>query len=423
MSERGSTASRPPRQSFAALRHPNYRRYFVCTALSMMGDSTEHVISYWMIFQKFHSPALGGFAILSHWLPFLFFGVLSGALADRYDPRRMIQFGMFLFASCSLAWGVLFLTDSLQMWHAIVILSVHGMAGVFWGTPGQVLLHDMVGTDLLPSAVRLNSTSRYLGLLAGPAVGGAVMIAFGPAHGILLNVCSYLPLAFLMWRAPYGPAFRKEKRPPRPIRGYGDIFASIESIRGNRVIMSIMLLASCSSFFVASGYQAQMPEFAQDLGHGDAGFYYSLLLAANALGALTAGFALEASGWLQPKPLTPFMLLMLWCSSLIGFALTSSYLVAVVLMLVTGFLGLAYDAMNQTLVQLNAPPPIRGRVVGLYNMFAQGLRAFSGITIGVGGSFVGVHWSLALSATILLLLAVLLLYRVRPRLAAAEGTD
>ena len=408
-------------QAFAALRIPGYRAHFVTYVLAMMADNIEHVISYWVAFQKFHSPALGGFAILSHWLPFLFFGVLSGALADRYDPRRMIQFGMFLFACCSLAWGVLFLTDTLQMWQAIVILSVHGMAGVFWGTPGQVLLHDMVGMDVLPSAVRLNSTGRYLGLLAGPAVGGAVMIAFGPAHGILLNVCSYLPLILLMWKAPYGPAFRTEKRSPRPIRGYADIFASIESIRGNRVITSIMLLASCSSFFVASGYQSQMPEFAQDLGHGDPGFYYSLLLAANALGALVAGFALEASGWLQPKPLTPFMLLMLWCSSLIGFALTSSYLVAVLLMLVTGFLGLAYDAMNQTLVQLNAPPPIRGRVVGLYNMFAQGLRAFSGLTIGVGGSFVGVHWSLALSAMVLLMLAVLLLYRVRPALLASES--
>jgi len=421
MSERGAESGRPQRQSFAALRHPHYRRYFVCTALAMMGDSVEHVISYWMIFQKFHSPALAGFAILSHWLPYLFFGVLSGALADRYDPRRMIQFGMFLFACCSLAWGVLFLTDTLRTWHAIVILSMHGMAAVFWGTPGQVLLHDMVGMDVLPSAVRLNSTSRYLGLLAGPAVGGAVMIAFGPAHGILLNVCSFLPLILLMWKAPYGPAFRREKRPPRPIRGYGDIFASIESIRGNRIITSIMMLASCSAFFVASGYQSQMPEFAADLGHGDPGLYYSLLLAANALGALTAGFALEASGWLQPKPLTPFLLLMLWCSSLIGFALTSSYAVAVILMLITGFLGLAYDSMNQTLVQLNAPAAIRGRVVGLYNMFAQGLRAFSGITIGVGGSIVGVHWSLALSATILLLLAVLLLYCVRPALLAAEG--
>jgi MFS family permease len=411
-----------PRRSFAALRHPGYRRYFVATALAMMGDSTEHVISYWMIFQKFHSPALGGFAILSHWLPFLFFGVLSGALADRYDPRRMIQIGMLLFMSCSLAWGILFLTDSLQMWHAIVILTVHGFAGVFWGTPGQVLLYDMVGLEILPSAVRLNSTGRYLGLLGGPAVGGAIMLAFGPAHGVLLNLCSYLPLILFLWKAPYGPRFRKEQRPPRPIRGYSEIFAAIDGIRGNRVIVTMILLASCSSFFVASGYQAQMPNFAQDLGHGDAGFFYSLLLGANALGALVAGFALEASGWLQPRPLTPFALVMLWCASLIGFATTHSYPVAVALMLVAGFLGLAYDSMNQTLVQLNAPPAIRGRVVGLYNMFAQGMRAFSGVTIGVGGSFIGIHWSLALSATALFVVAILLLYRVRPALLALQSS-
>jgi len=77
-------AAAPP-QSFAALRHPGYRAYFVGSALAMMADSVEHVISYWIIFQKFHSPALGGFAMLSHWLPFLFFSVWSGALADRYD--------------------------------------------------------------------------------------------------------------------------------------------------------------------------------------------------------------------------------------------------------------------------------------------------------------------------------------------------
>jgi len=54
-------------QSFAALRQPGYRAYFVGSALAMMADSIEHVISYWIIFQKFHSPALGGFAMLSHW--------------------------------------------------------------------------------------------------------------------------------------------------------------------------------------------------------------------------------------------------------------------------------------------------------------------------------------------------------------------
>jgi MFS family permease len=410
------------RRSFAALRHPGYRRYFITSALSMMGDSIEHVISYWMIFQKFHSPALGGFAILSHWLPFLFFGVLSGALADRYDPRRIMQIGMVLFMSCSLAWGILFLTDSLRVWHALVILTVHGFAGVFWGTPGQVLLHDMVGMEILPSAVRLNSTSRYLGLLAGPAVGGVILIVFGPAHGILINILSFLPLVLFLWKAPYGPRFRKQPQAPRRIGGYAEILATIDSVRGSPVIVMIILLVSCSSALVSSGYQAQMPNFAQDLGHGDAGFFYSLLLGANALGALTAGFALEASGWLQPRPMTPFPLLMMWCCALIGFAMATSYPVAVMLMLVAGFFGLAYDSMCQTLVQLNAAPQIRGRVIGLYNMFAQGLRAFSGLTIGVGGSLVGVHWSLALSAATLLVLATILLLWMRP-MARADAAD
>ena len=50
----------PGQPSFAALRHPGYRSYFACSALSMMADSIEHVISYWIIFEKFRSPALGG---------------------------------------------------------------------------------------------------------------------------------------------------------------------------------------------------------------------------------------------------------------------------------------------------------------------------------------------------------------------------
>lgn len=126
---------RPPPaapKSFAALRHPGYRAYFLSMAVAMMADSIEHVISYWVIFEKFQSPALGGFAIVSHWLPFLLLSVHVGALADRFDPRRIIQLGMVLFMLVSIAWGILFLTDTLQMWHAMVLLVAHGIAGVLW---------------------------------------------------------------------------------------------------------------------------------------------------------------------------------------------------------------------------------------------------------------------------------------------------
>jgi hypothetical protein len=71
-----------------------------------------------------------------------------------------------------------------------------------------------------------------------------------------------------------------------------------------------------------------------------------------------------------------------------------------------------------TLVQLEAPPHMRGRVIGLYNVSFHGMRAFSGVTIGIGGALVGVHWSLALSAIALFIITlVLLAYEFRYKAA------
>lgn len=402
-------------RSFAALHHPGYRAYFLGSALAMMADSIEHVISYWMVFEKFHSPALGGFAVLSHWLPFLLFSVYSGALADRFDPRRVIQAGMLCFMTASLSWGYFFLTGTLQQWEAEAILVVHGFAGVLWGPAGQLLIHDIVGPEKLQSAVRLNATSRWLGLLMGPAVGGVILLALGPVYGIFLNAAIYLPLVLWLWRAPYGPRFRKGGAAPRPaMRGLGDIVSTIRTILGNPAILSMVVLVGCASLAIGNSYQAQMPEFAHDLGHGDPGILYSALLAADAAGALLAGLLLEGSGMLQARPRTALYLVMLWCGAIGGFAWTLSYPVALLFLFAAGFFELSFNAMAQTLVQLHAPAPIRGRVIGLYNMSGLGLRAFSGVTVGVGGSLVGIHWSLGLSAMTLLAITLGLLASMRP---------
>jgi MFS family permease len=105
-----STSSPPappaaPR-SFAALRLPQFRMFFIGSALAMAADNIEHVISYWIMFRKFHSPLLGGIAVVTHWLPFLLFAFFSGALADRVNPRRLIQIAMLMFIGVSLGWGL-----------------------------------------------------------------------------------------------------------------------------------------------------------------------------------------------------------------------------------------------------------------------------------------------------------------------------
>jgi MFS family permease len=393
-------------RAFAGIGHPGYRVYLVGSMLAMMADSIEHVISYWMVFQKFHSPALGGFAIISHWAPFLFFSIWSGALADRFDPRRIIQIAMVMYALASLAWGVLFVTDSLAVWHAVVILTIHGFAGVLWNPSAQLLVHDIVGRSHLQSAVRLMSMARTLGQLAGPAVGGAILIALGPSHGILLNTLFYAPLALWLWRAPYGPRFRKEAPRGRPITGLGDILATVREMAGNHVLASMTVIAGVASFAVGNAYQAQMPEFAHDLGHGEAGMYYSMLLAANAAGALAGGVLLESFGLMQARPRTAFVLVMLWCLCIGGFAVSTIYALSIMLMFAAGVFNLAFSAMSQTLVQLNAPDHSRGRMIGIYNLSQNGMRAFSGVTVGIGGSLIGIHWSLALSAGLLLVVTL-----------------
>jgi MFS family permease len=371
--------------------------YMLGSGLAMTADSIEHVISYWMVFQKFQSPALAGYAVISHWLPFLLFSVLAGALADRLDPRRIIQAGMLLFIGCSLGWGVLFMTGALELWHAVVLFSLHGFAGVLWGPASQLLIHHIVGPEQLHSAVRLLSMSRVAGLLGGPAVGGAMLLAFGPSASVIIGALMYLPLTLWLVRAP----FRRKAQHETPRGGRGGILATAREIAGNRVVVSMTLLAGATSFVIGNAFQAQMPEFAADLGHGAADVYYSMLLAANAAGALTAGMILESRGVRQAEPRIAFGLVMLWCLCMGGFAVSTVYLLSLALLFAAGLLNLAFGAMSQTLVQMHAPPAIRGRVIGLYGTSFNGMRAFSGVTVGMGGSLVGVHWSLALSAVAL----------------------
>jgi MFS family permease len=389
--------TRPPVRAFGVLGVPGYVPYLLTFMLTMMADNVEHVISYWVCYQKFHSAALGGFAVVSHWLPFLLFSVPVGALNDRFDSRRIIQAGGICFAVVSAGWGYFFVTDSLQMWHAMMLLVLHGCAGVMWMTSSQMLLYDIVGADVLPSAVRLSATGRYLGVLVGPGVGSVVMLTLGPTKGIFLNTVFYLPLLVWLVAAPYGRHYRRGSTgPTRAVRGIDDILLAVREVRLIPVLVSMIALAGAASFFIGNSYQAQMPGFAQDLGHGDPGASYSMLLAADAAGALLAGILLESRGGIfAMKPSNAIGLAMSWAVALAAFALMHSYEFALVTLFLAGFFELSFSSMVQTLVQMNAPEAIRGRVLGLYNMAASGCRAFSGVTVGLLGASYGVHASLS----------------------------
>jgi MFS family permease len=400
-------ASTAPR--FAALHTPHYRRYFALALLAMTADNIEHVISYWVIFQKFHSPTLGGFAVISHWVPFLLFSFHAGALADRYDCRKLIQISQGLFMVASVAWGVLFLTDTLQVWHAVVILLVHGAAGVIGAPAAQLIIHDMVGGPHLLSAVRLNASSRNLAILLGPAVGGGLLLLLGPAWGLLANVAFYLPFTIFLLRVPYTGHGHASGQPARARTGFADAWRLLGQLRGDRRLVTMIALGGITSFFVGNAFQAQMPEYAHDLGSDEAGLWYSILLAGNAAGAILSTLLLETVDVVRPTPRTAIVCAGLWGLTIGLFAFATAYPVAVALLVLAGVFNLAFTSIAQTLVQTLAPPRVRGRVVGLFNTAVLGLRAGSGVTVGVVGALINVHWSLALSAAAVVITATWLL--------------
>jgi MFS family permease len=395
---------------FGALHQRDYRRYFLLALLGMTAESVEHVVSYWVIFESFHSPTLAGFAVISHWVPYLVFSVYAGALADRFDCRRLIQVSQALLMLASLAWGALFLIGSLRAWHAAALLMVHGMAGVIASPPIQLIVHDIVGAEHLPSAIRLNAISRYFTMLVGPAVGGGLMLAVNPGVALLVNVLLYLPLTLYLFWMPstgHGRASGRPRRAPR--LGWGEARRLLGEVGSEPRIVLMLVLAGATSFFVGSAFQAQMPEYAHQHGSEEADVWYSVLFGANAAGALIGAIVLESVAALQGGVRAAIVCAAIWGAVMAIFPLVHGYAAAVTLLVVAGVFNIAYTSMAQAVVQILAPPDLRGRVVGLFNTSMMGLRAGSGVTVGVLGAVIGVELSLTLSAVAVVVVALGLL--------------
>jgi len=389
---------------FAALRDPQTRRYIGFAMLGMMGDNIEHVITYWVMWQLFHSPLLAGFAVVSHWLPHLFLSVWFGALADRHDCRRIIQAAQLCFMAVSVGWGVLFVTGTLQPWHCCVLLIMHGMASATWHPAEQMMLYDLSSAKNLPSAVRLNATGRNLGMLLGPLVGAVLLITVGPNLGMFVNVLMFVPMFVFMFVTPFTGHLR-DGAAPRVRLALGDALSVLREVRSDTRIVSMLVLAGATSLLIGVALAPLMPEFAARLGSDDAGFAYSALMGANAVGAVIGGVLLESSRWFRPTVRAAMVATLVFGLATLAFALSGVYAFSLLVLVVAGVANLVSTSTEQTIVQLAAPDGIRGRVIGLYGMSSMGLRAGSGLTVGVLGTFIGVQWAVGVSALALIAVA------------------
>ena len=245
------------------------------------------------------------------------------------------------------------------------------------------------------------------------------MFLRGPGGGILANVLLYIPLSIFLLRVRYTGHTDREHRAPQLSRlGFGEMWQLVSRGGLDRRVILMIALGGTTSFFVGSGFQAQMPEYAHHHGPDDASSWYAGLLGANAAGAVIGALLLEILPGFRPTVRAAIICAAIWGTLMALFPAAHGYAMAISTLMLAGAFNVAYTSMAQTLVQLLAPPQLRGRVVGLFNMSVMGLRAGSGFTIGVVGAFIGVELSLTLSAIMVVLIALGLLVveaRGRPR--------
>lgn len=392
---------------FGALRARWYRGYLTGGSLLMAGDNSEHAITYWVMWQAFHSPLLAGFAVVSHWLPHLLFSVFFGSLADRFDCRRLIQISLGLFAAASVCWGVLFATDSLQPWHCVVLLAVHGFASALWHPASGVMIFDIVGEKDVASGVRLMATGLSVGQLVGPAVGAALLFTVGPALGMFLNVLFYLPFAIYLFVLPLDGHARRHETPPRI--GLRDVAHVLRELPRFPTILVVIVLQGAVALLIGTALMPLFPEFGELLGQDASGVGYGVLIMAMSAGAVIGGIALESVGTFRPSTRLAILSTLIVAVAVGVFAISRSYPLSVAMLVIAGVATITSGSISQTVVQLDAPPERRGRFLGAFGMTSMGLRVGSGVLFGVLGAAIGVPQAVLLDAGILAVVALVLL--------------
>ena len=390
----------PPAQRLrlVAFEVPLYRWYFGASWISSAGDGMETVIRNLLVLQLAGDQAAFwlGMMVFAHWVPFTLFSLYGGTLADRYDLRKVQLVAQLLLFAAGLGVALVTIAGLVTVWWIFGFLLLHGFAGSIGNPAQQTLVHSIVGRDRLLSAVSLNSTSRQLSQVVGPAIAGLVFVAFGPGWGLLVNALSFVPLLLLLtfMRLP-----RAELRVPQAT--LDALREGIRFVRSRPRLSALIGVEMLPVVFLGHTFQSLLPLFARDRLGADA-LGYSFLLVASGIGALGAAVWL-AYGRERPDPLRIVVLTAaIEMAAILMFALATSYQLALVLMLVIGATAVIAQALANTTLQLSAPDRIRGRVMGAYSFGTQGTRVVNGPLLGGLAQVLGPAVAVAGSAALVL---------------------
>lgn len=375
-----------------SLHNTNYRRFFMGQAISMIGTFMQFGAIPWVVWELTHAVWWLGAANFASQIPFLFFGLLGGAVSDRIFRRPLIFGTQLLLLVQATALAALMATHHLHIAGIVALVFVAGAINSVDFPARQAFAMDMVGPKDLLNAIALNAGLVHSMRVVGPVVAGWVLYQWGAVWCFGINAVSYvavlLALAFINSETLHPQKFSKRQHIFHDVReGFRLVRATPEIRR------PILLLAAIS--LTAGSYMAFLPYFA-DRVYGQGPRLLGYLMGASALGALCgAGVLAQLARRQLDRWITVggFLLSM----SLVTFSQTHTLLIGFPALFGVGFGMLLIVSGTNTVVQLRAPEHARGRVVGYVTSAFFGLAPLGGLVIGALGHYIGVPLTLGLA--------------------------
>jgi len=399
----------PARQiRFDALAVPTFRWYWITSWISSTGDGMENVIRNVLVYQLAgtSAPFWLGMMVFAHWVPFTFFSLYGGVLADRYDNRKVQIVAQLLLmaAALSVAWATL--AGFVTTWWLFGLLLLHGFAGAIGGPAQQTLIHAMVGPSKLLSAVSLNSTARQFSQVVGPAVAGFIVVWFGPGWGFLVNALTFVPLLVLLSMIRVRPLAARSAQPVAVALRDG-----LRFVRGRPFIAALIGVEMLGVIFLGHTFNSFLVLFAHDVLHVD-DLGYSFLLVGSGIGAVAAALYLANARDQGHSGRFIVGAAMAEMAAILIFAFSTSFALSFLLLVLVGGAAVLTQSLTNTKIQLSAPDHLRGRVMGAYSLGTQGMRVLNGPLLGGAAILFGTPLAVAGAAAAVLAGLVAILLRV-----------
>lgn len=393
------------RQTFRALQYRNFR-------LLWFGQ-TGHSATLWMdqvaravlILQLTDSALVLSLVIATRLVPILLFGLLAGAIADRYDKKRILMSTQFVSLGCHLFLGIVAISGLVEVWHVFATAAVAGTAMAFNQPVRQSLIPMTVPKEDLLNAVALNSTALSFMRIGGGALAGVLLIPFsvGGVYLITAGVYCFVILTTALMQ------FTKVTRKKKAQEGiWSDLKEGFTYIAGNSTLGVVTLLALILFVFGFPYQQVFVPLLATrtlDLGESGVGF----LAGATGVGAFLGSLFVAWKSTIARPGLQLMFNMLIFGGALVLLSLQANLLVTCLLLAVAGAMTVTYMAFTNGILLENSDPEMHGRVMSLLSL-DRGLIPVGAILAGVLVQSIGVRPGLfTLGATIVTLSALVLL--------------